>query len=108
MEWYKNLYLGEAAKKKKYRLYRKINKRRLPLNAYVVTLPSNEENVLDIYRYTELRQKHYAGRNIFVIGLAYGKDEAVELAANIISEVWRNTGTVKVGDYIRKREELGR
>lgn len=107
MEWYRNLYLGEAAEKKKYRLYRRINKRRL-LNAYVVALPSNEENVLDIYKYMELRQKHYAKREIFIIGLACGKDEAMELAAKIIGEVYQNTGTFKVRDYIRKREETDR
>lgn len=107
MEWYKNLYLGETAKKKKYRLYRKINKRRL-FNAYVVALPSNNENVLDIYRFMELRQKHYAQRDIFIIGLACGKEEAMELARDIIWEVFKNTGNVKVSDYIRKREELGR
>lgn len=107
MEWYRNLYLGENAEKKKYRLYRRINKRRL-LNAYVVTLPSNDENVLDIYRFMELRQKHYAKCDIFIIGLACGREEAMELAASIIWEVWQNTGAFKVSEYIRKREELGR
>lgn len=107
MEWYRNLYLGEAAEKKKYRLYRRINKRRL-INAYVVTLPSNDENVLDIYRFAELRQKFYKRRDIFIIGLACGREEAMELAKDIIWEVWQNTGTFKVSDYIRKREEYGR
>lgn len=104
MEWYRNLYLGEAAEKKKYKFYRKINKRRL-LNAYVVALPSGGENVLDIYRYMELLQKHYTKQNIFIVGLACGKDEAMELAARIIGEVYQNTGTFCVSDYIRKREE---
>lgn len=107
MEWYRNLYLGENAEKKKYRLYRRINKRRL-WNAYAVTLPSNDENVLDIYHFMELRQKAYKKRKIFIIGLACGREEALELAKNIIWEVWQNTGTFKVGDYIRKREEFGR
>lgn len=107
MEWYRNLYLGEVAEKKKYKLYRKINKRRL-FNAYVVTLPSGDENILDIYRYMELLQKHYSKRDIFIIGLACGKDEAMELAARIIGEVYQSTGTFKVRDYIRKREELDR
>lgn len=107
MEWYRNLYLGEAAEKKKYKLYRRINKRRL-FNAYVIALPSGGDNVLDIYRYMELLQKHYAKRDIFIVGLACGKDEAMELAARIIGEVYQNTGTFGVSDYIRKREEAGR
>ncbi len=107
MEWYRNLYLGETAEKKKYKFYRKINKRRL-LNAYVIALPSSSENVLDIYRYMELLQNHYVKRDIFIVGLACGKDEAMELAARIIGDVYQNTGTFWVSDYIRKREEAGR
>lgn len=99
MEWYKNLYLGEKAAKKHFKLLRKINKRRLT-NAYVVTLPSNSENVLDIYSYNELLQKHYDSSRIFVVGLAYGKEEAMELTKDIILDVYLKSGTVKVSEYI--------
>lgn len=99
MEWYKNLYLGEAAAKKHYKLLRRINKRHLS-NAYVITLPSNEENILDIYSYNELLQKHYDDRSMFVVGLACGKDEAMELTRDIIQDVYSSTGTFDVRKYV--------
>lgn len=99
MEWYKNLYLGEKAAQKHFKLLRKINKRRLT-NAYVVTLPSNSDNVLDIYSYNELLQRHYDSSRIFIVGLAYGKEEAMELTKDIIFDVYSKSGTVKVSEYI--------
>lgn len=103
MEWYKNLYLGERAAKKHYQLFRKINKRRLS-NAYVITLPSNSENVLDIYSYNELLQKHYKENDIFVVGLACGREEALEVTKSIIQDVYSASGTFRVDEYIRERE----
>ncbi|MGN0160411.1 MAG: hypothetical protein ACI4AQ_03375 [Lachnospiraceae bacterium] len=106
MEWYKNLYLGEMAARKKYKLLRKINKRWLS-KAYIITLPSNEENVLDIYSYNEILQHHYDENQLFVIGLAHGKEEALELTKNIVFEVYRACGNVNVTKYIRQMEETG-
>lgn len=106
MKWYKNLYMGEIAAKKHYKLLKTINKRWLS-NAYIIALPSNSDNVLDIYSNNELLQKYYKNRDIFVVGLAYGKDEALELVKDIIWEVYQATGSVKVNDYIRKMEDFG-
>lgn len=102
MEWYKNLYLGENAAKKHYKLFRRIRKKRLS-NAYVITLPSNEANILDIYSYNELLWKHYNNRNLFIVGLACGKDEAVELTRDIIQDVYSSTGAFDVKKYVMSR-----
>lgn len=99
MEWYKNLYLGEIAAKKQYKLFRRISKKRLT-NAYIITLPSNTENILDIYSYNELLQKHYDNSHIFVVGLACGKDEALELTKDIIWDVYSRSGSFNVSEYV--------
>lgn len=104
MRWYKDLYLGEVAGKKHYKLLLRINKRRLT-NAYVITLPSNPQNVFDIYPYNELLQKHYNNSDIFIIGLAYGRDEAYELCKNIIWEIYKTTGGFNAYEYVKSREE---
>lgn len=104
MEWYKNLYLGEQAAKKKLKLLKKINKKFLS-NAYIVALPSNPANVLDIYPYNEFLQKHRGDDDVFAVGLACGKDEAYEVVKDIVWDVYSSSGNFKVSDYIRKRED---
>lgn len=99
MIWYKDLFVGEKASKKKYRMLRKINKRFLT-NAYVVTLPANNNNVLDVYSYNELLQKHYRNRDIYILGLACGKDEALDIVQKIVLDTYINTGAFKVADYL--------
>lgn len=105
MEWYRDLYLGSGAAKKKYKILRKINKHLLS-KAYIITLPSNEANVLDIYSYNEILQHHYDTNNLFVIGLAHGKDDALELTKNIIFEVYKKNRDVNVSRYIRQMEGM--
>ena len=39
----------------------------------------------------------------FVIGLAKGYDEAVEVAASVIDEVYRQTGAFEVASYLREK-----
>lgn len=105
MEWSKNLFVGPLAKKKQYKLMRRINQKKLS-KAYVLTFPSNPENILDIYSYLQLKQKYYDDKDIYIIGLACGKMEAYELAKDIIWEVYKSTGNFRVKDYFKK--EAGR
>lgn len=104
MEWYKNLYVGPNAESKKFKLLRHINKRFLT-NAYVVTIATNENDLLDIYSYNELLQNHYKNIDIQILGLACGKQEAMELTQNIIKDVYMATGGFCVRDYFAKRED---
>ena len=41
--------------------------------------------------------------NIYVITLASGYDEAVEVAASVIDEVYRQTGAFEVASYLREK-----
>ena len=79
-------------------------------SVYIITLASNEKKLRDIIPSRELIQKGYPKKNLFVVGLAKGYDEAIEVAASIVDEVYRRTGTFAVRAYFdekrrRKREE---
>ena len=104
MKWYENLYMGKTAAQKQYKLLRRISKKRLN-NAYLITLPSNDNNLLDIYAYPELMQKYYRTREIIVVGMACGRDEALEVTQDIIMDVYRKSGSFNVSDFIQKRED---
>lgn len=103
MKWYKDLYVGEIASKKKYKLLTRIYGKKLT-NAYVIALPSCQDNLLDIYSYNELLQKYYQHEEKYIIGLAYGKEEAVSLVKDIVMEVYKTKGNFLIADYIKERE----
>lgn len=48
MRWYRNLYLGDNAKKAKYKVFGRIRKGRFTSDTFLITLPSSGENLLDI------------------------------------------------------------
>ena len=74
MKWYDDLYVGES-------IVHKTN-----------IIPSHE-----------LLQKGYPKKQLYVIGLAKGYDEAVEVAASVIDEVYRQTGAFEVASYLREK-----
>ena len=38
-----------------------------------------------------------------IIGMAKGKEEAIELAAKIAEEVWKETGSFDIEEYMKNR-----
>ena len=49
MKWYRKLYIGENAKKDKYKVFGHIRKNRFCADTFLITLASNTCNILDIY-----------------------------------------------------------
>lgn len=109
MRWYRNLYLGESVKKQAARIRWKVEHNAGQLNIYLLTLPANDRNLLDIIPAANLLQKGYPKRNLFVVGIEKGYDEAAYMAASIVAEVYSRTGGFDVAGFIRARdEELGK
>ena len=105
MKWYRKLYIGENAKKDKYKVFGHIRKNRFCADTFLITLASNTCNILDIYSANMLLQPHFKNKNvneeIYVVGLAKGRDEALNLVRDIIDEVYNATGGFDI------REDLG-
>lgn len=104
MKWYKGLYLGEKAKEDKYKILGKVVKSRFQADTFLVMLPSNSSNVLDILQANYLNQPHfrkkYYKQEIYVVGIAKGRDEALELVRQIVDEVYQATGGFDVSGYL--------
>lgn len=103
MIWYENLYIGESIIHKKDRIIWKIRHNAGQINIYVITLASNEKNLLDIIPSQELLQRGYPKSQLYIVGLAKGYDEAVTVAASIVDEVYRRTGTFSVRNYLTEK-----
>ena len=104
MIWYDKLYVGESIVHKTKKIKWKIMHNAGQIGIYVITLASNRQNLLDIIPSYELMQRGYAKREMVIVGLAKGYDEAVEVAASIVDEVYRNTGTFAVRTYLAEKQ----
>lgn len=105
MKWYKNLYLGETIKKKAARIKWKVEHNAGQLSVYLLTLPCNKENLLEIIPAAELLQKAYPKKELYVIGIENSFDDAAVMAAMVIQEVYAKTGSFDVTGYIQKQDE---
>lgn len=104
MIWYDKLYVGESIVHKTKKIKWKIMHNAGQIGIYVITLASNRQNLLDIIPSYELMQRGYPKREMVIVGLAKGYNEAVEVAASIVDEVYRNTGTFAVRTYLAEKQ----
>lgn len=106
MKWYKELYVGDIAREKKHTMIGKIRFRRFQKDAYLITLPSNGNNLLDIYPSYVLLQKVYRSKELFVVGLACGYDEALEVTRRVVDDVYQNTGGFDVKGFVLRKSSF--
>ena len=68
---------------------------------FVVSLASNEDNLLDIMHINELLFPYYRKRTTRVLGVAGSRQQAKIMAAAIISKVYQDTGTCDVRKFFQ-------
>lgn len=104
MKWYKNLYVGDRAKGKCYRIIQKTKRGKLQNNVYLLTMPTNEENQLDIISANLLLQPYYKKKSIWIAGIAIGKEEAMEVLTCMVQDALLETGQASVKEYLKKQD----
>lgn len=107
MKWCRNLYVSEAIGDKAGRIKWKINHNAGTIWVYVITFASNPDNLLDIIPAWQLMQKSYPKKDLEIIGLAKGYDDAIMLVQQIIEETYANTGGVDVWSYLKQERRSG-
>ena len=100
MRWYERLYVGEKAKKNRYSIIQAVREGKSS-GYYIVTLPSNEKNLLDIYSAGMLQQPYYKQKNLLVIGVASDYEDAAMLAGSIVADVYKKTGGYDVSSFLK-------
>lgn len=105
MRYYRYLYLGEGVKKKKDKVIRRIEKRKLLPGVHIITLPESEKNQLEIYSCTQLLKPYFPKRDFFVVGIGKGYEEALELVEEMTKEVYNETMSADIRTYILKKEQ---
>ena len=99
----KNLYLGENAKKEKHKIIRNIRRHKLQFGVYVIALCVNGRDMFDLIPTYMLGTDGYKGRDITILGLAKGKEEAGEVACRMIEDAMSaQTEIHELGTKIRR------
>lgn len=104
LTWYVHLYVGEKVKRQVRRTMRRINRRKPTPGVYLLTLPRNRKNVMEIISTSVLLQETAHMRCPQVIGIAGGKDEAFALMQIILKDTYANTGNFQVEAYLNLRK----
>ena len=100
MQWYSHLYVGDKAKKDRYRIIQGIRYGRLQPEVYVITPPGNGKNILDIYPSAMLLLPPCRDEDFLVIGIAVTYWEALEVARRIVDDLYQRTGEFSLDSLI--------
>ena len=92
MRWYDQLYVGENAAIRKKKIISSIKHHKAQLGAYVITLPANDQNSLEVYPAYVLLQKYYRKQDLFVVGIGLGREETFLVVQEILMDCYHRTG----------------
>ena len=98
--WKDDLYTGGLKEGESLpALKRKIETGWFVKDYYLITSPTNTENLLDIIEARLLRFSFYRSRNLSVFGLAKGKGNAEQLLEKMIADAYEKNGNVNLREY---------
>ena len=100
--WQENFLTGGSVKNPE-KIKKKLNDGKLVPGIYLLTLSENPSNLMDIIPAAMLIQKSFYGICPKIIGMAKGKDEALEMVRGLIDEMYTETGTFATAEYVENR-----
>lgn len=103
MRFYRGLYMSPSIEKKRNRVIWKLRTGRPQPMIFVIALAKNND-LLEIYHSGMLKQTYYKRKNNapYIVGLAVGYWNAIELVADIFEDVYRITGGYDVKSFFEK------
>lgn len=104
VKWYYNLYVGRKAEKYSGKIIKRLSTGKTDVGHYAITLAANPGDMLDIVNTFYLTQKSFAGRLPMIVGLAFDRDEAIQMAAGIIEESLAETGSPDARAYLESAQ----
>ena len=104
MRWAVNLYTTEKIKKKLPRIIYKLKVRRMQPGIWLITIASNEQNLLDLFQAVYYIQPMMQKMNPDVVGIAESQDAAKEMIVKITGDVCQKQGNFDMRSYFKFRE----
>lgn len=103
---YCHLYTGSTVGNDKNQYLLEIMNGNLKHSIYIITLAQGRQNHLEFFASSILRQKIYADKEVFIVGIAKSYDEATKLVAQIVQDVVIKTGQTDIRRYIETEQKL--
>lgn len=87
-------------------MFGRIRRGRFQLDTYLITLSDNPDNLLDMFSANVLKQPYLRNKRgfmpeIYVVGLAKGYAEGLEVITAIIDDVYQQTGAFDIPGYLK-------
>ena len=103
IRWYRKLYMTEKARKKRFKIVWRVNHRAGMLNTYLITIPFIGKNQLEIINSSELLHKRYFFVPTYIVGIAIGYDDAVQLVEKIVKDIYDKTNKTDIRGFFRSQ-----
>lgn len=99
MKWYPALWVGPRAAKKKWKILSAMKQKKRFPNVWVITLAANSSELLDILPLNFLYHGISPTEEWCILGIALGKQEALELVETIVDTLYQETGSVQLREF---------
>ena len=99
-----NLYTTEKTKKKLLWILHKLKTKKIQPGIWLITLASNENNLLDMFHGIYYVQPMFMQMNPDIVGIAESQDAAQEMIVKITEDVYRKQGNFDMKTYFEFRE----
>ncbi len=86
-----NLLVGESVKKRIRRIMRRLTKEKAIPGVWLITNPTNEENLFDIFDAKLLIFSYYKRQCIHVYAVAKGQEEAEKLLLKLLEKKYADS-----------------
>ncbi len=102
LHWLDRYYIGEGVSKN-VQLQARINAGKAVQGIWLITLSNNPDNLMEIIPAAMLVQRSAYDSCPTIIGMAKGKDEAIQLVEKIIKTMYRKTGGFGIREFLSDR-----
>lgn len=82
----------------------RIRKRKIQPGLWIVTIASNEKNLLDIFSSVYYLQPMFSKMNPDIVGIAENEESAKELTVQILQDIYEKEGNFDVRSYFQFQE----
>ena len=99
MQWAEHLYLSDKTAAKKEKIIRKAERGAGMATIYFIALASNPANLFGILHAAHLKERAFYRQNPYIVGIASGYEEALEMVRLMVEDIYRETGSFRVREY---------
>ena len=104
MKYYKYLYTDQSVCKKKDKIIKKLEDKKITVGYKLIAISNSNRTHLEIIDPLLFLQPDYPEFDQLIVGIAKGYDSALEIVETIFQQVYNETGGTDIRSYILCKE----